>query len=101
MSVTAQKNEFGGELAQGSTPGYITFDATTNTSSTGNPFADLLTGQIYSFGEQSQKVKYYNRYKIVEPYFQGRLPRYQSFDFEFGSPPQPIRDIQGEVPPSV
>jgi len=67
--VTAQKNEFGGELGQGSTPGYLTFDATKN-SSTGNPFADLLTGNIYSFGQQSTRIKYYNRYKIVEPYFQ-------------------------------
>jgi Carboxypeptidase regulatory-like domain len=68
--VAAQKNEFGGELAQGSTPGYITFDASINANSTGNPFADLLTGNIYSFGQQSQRIKYYNRYKIVEPYFQ-------------------------------
>ncbi|HZR56508.1 MAG TPA: carboxypeptidase regulatory-like domain-containing protein [Terriglobales bacterium] len=68
--VTAQKNEFGGELAAGSTPGYLTFDSTLNPNTTGNPFADLLTGTIYSFGQQDQKVKYYNRYKIVEPYFQ-------------------------------
>ncbi len=68
--VFAQKNELGGELAAGSTPGYITFDATLNPNTTGNPFADLLTQNIYSFGQQSQKIKYYNRYKIVEPYFQ-------------------------------
>jgi hypothetical protein len=30
----------------------------------------LLTGHIASFGQQDQFVKYYNRYKIVEPYFQ-------------------------------
>jgi hypothetical protein len=68
--VAAQKNELGGELAAGSTPGYLTFDATLNPNTTGNPFADLLTQTIYSFGQQSQRIKYYNRYKIVEPYFQ-------------------------------
>jgi len=67
--VTAQKNEFGGELGAGSTPGYLTFN-TTNPNSTGNAFADLLNGQIFSFGQQSTRIKYYNRYKILEPYFQ-------------------------------
>jgi Carboxypeptidase regulatory-like domain len=67
--VTAQKNEFGGELANGSVPGYLTFN-TAAPGSTGNAFADMLVGQIASFGQQSQFIKYYNRYKIVEPYFQ-------------------------------
>jgi hypothetical protein len=68
--VAAQKNEFGGELAAGSVPGYLTFDSTLNPNTTGNPFADLLLGQIYSFGQQDHFIKYYNRYKIFEPYFQ-------------------------------
>ena len=67
--VAAQKNEFGGELSNGSVPGYLTFD-TSSSVSTGNPFADLLVGRIASFGQQDRFVKYYNRYKIVEPYFQ-------------------------------
>jgi hypothetical protein len=74
----AQKNEFGGELAAGSYPGYLTFDptslATTNCNTqvctTGNPFADLLLGNIASFGQQDHLLKYYNRYKLFEPYFQ-------------------------------
>ena len=68
--VAAQKNELGGELAAGSIPGLLTFDATLNPNTTGNPLADLLTGTIESFGQQDRRVKYYNRYKIVEPYFQ-------------------------------
>jgi hypothetical protein len=76
--AAAQKNEFGGELANGSYPGYLTFDPTqlpsTNCSlqvcSSGNPFADLLLGNIASFGQQDHLVKYYNRYKLFEPYFQ-------------------------------
>ena len=65
-----QKNELGGELGPGSVPGYLTFDPTNAGVSSGNPFADLLLGYISSFGQQDKFVKYYNRYKIVEPYFQ-------------------------------
>jgi hypothetical protein len=68
--VFGQKNELGGELAAGSVPGYLTFDSSNSTVSTGNPFADLLLGRISSFGQQNEFRKYYNRYKIVEPYFQ-------------------------------
>ncbi len=39
-------------------------------SSTGNGFADLLVGYINSFSQPNQNQKYYNRYKVVEPYFQ-------------------------------
>jgi Carboxypeptidase regulatory-like domain len=66
----AQKNEFGGELAAGSFPGYLTFDPNKDANTTGNPFADLLLGNIYSFGQQDHLLKYYNRYKLFEPYFQ-------------------------------
>ena len=66
----AQKNEFGGELASGSYPGYLTFDPNKDNATTGNPFADLLLGNIYSFGQQDHLLKYYNRYKLYEPYFQ-------------------------------
>jgi hypothetical protein len=70
--AAGQKNEFGGELGPGSVPGYLTFDDSNNpgTFSTGNAFADLLLGKITSFGQQDHLLKYYNRYKIAEPYFQ-------------------------------
>ena len=68
--VFGQKNELGGELGPGSIPGYITFDDSNGTVSTNNAFADLLLGRISSFGQQDKRIKYYNRYKIVEPYFQ-------------------------------
>jgi Carboxypeptidase regulatory-like domain len=68
--VAGQKNELGGELGAGSYPGYLTFDPSSSTTTTGNPFADLLLGYIASFGQQNATIKYYNRYKIVEPYFQ-------------------------------
>ena len=67
-----EKNELGGELAEGSYPGYITFNpgCPATAPTTGNPFADLLLGNICSFGQQNTTIKYYNRYKMVEPYFQ-------------------------------
>jgi hypothetical protein len=68
--VFGQKNELGGELGAGSIPGYLTFDNTNSNVSTGNAFADLLLGRISSYGQQDRRIKYYNRYKIVEPYFQ-------------------------------
>jgi len=68
--AAAQKNEYGGELANGSYPGYLTFDSNQGTHSTGNSFEDLLLGNIASFGQQDHLLKYYNRYKLFEPYFQ-------------------------------
>ena len=69
-AVAAQKNELGGELSAGSVPGYLTFNTSNTAVSTGNPLADLLLGRISSYGQQNQFLKYYNRYKIFEPYFQ-------------------------------
>ncbi len=39
-------------------------------SSTGNGFADLLVGYINTFAQPNQNLKYYNRYKVFEPYLQ-------------------------------
>ena len=68
--AAAQKNELGGELGAGSYPGYLTFDPSRSSTTTGNPFSDLLLGYVASFGQQNATIKYYNRYKLVEPYFQ-------------------------------
>jgi hypothetical protein len=64
--VFAQKNEMNSPNLQG----ILTFDSTNSIVSTGNAFADLLLGNISTFQQWSAKTKYYNRYKIVEPYFQ-------------------------------
>jgi hypothetical protein len=64
-----QKNELGGELGAGSFPGFITYNPSISSTTTGNPFSDLLLGYIASFGQQSNVVKYYSRYKMLEPYF--------------------------------
>ena len=70
--AAAEKNEFVFELPAGSFPGYLTFtaDASKNPNTSGNEVADMELGTIYSFGQENQLVKYYNRYKLVEPYFQ-------------------------------
>ena len=63
----AQKNEQNSPYIQG----ILTFDSSnTSIPSTGNAFADLLTGRVAQFSQVNLQAKYYNRYRIVEPYFQ-------------------------------
>jgi hypothetical protein len=64
--VAAEKNEMNSPYVQG----VLYFDRTDSNVSTGNAFADLLQGDIASYSQTNNKIKYYNRYKIVEPYFQ-------------------------------
>jgi hypothetical protein len=73
--VAAQKNELSSVQVNGS----LTFarasqgvlaSNTGQTLGTGNAFADFLMGNISSFTQGSNQLKFYNRYKIVEPYFQ-------------------------------
>ena len=65
-AVLAQKNQMS-SLQDG---GAYTFDATNSNVSTGNSFADMLLGNISSFSQANQNVKYYDRYQFVEPYIQ-------------------------------
>jgi len=70
------------EPAQEEPNGSLTFYANPNTaynetnplngpfSSTGNAFADLLVGAINNFAQPNQNLKYYNRYKVLEPFIQ-------------------------------
>ena len=63
--VAGQKNELSSVQVNGS----LTFD-TGSSLSTGNAFADLLMGNISNYTQGSNQLKFYNRYKILEPYFQ-------------------------------
>jgi hypothetical protein len=65
--IASQKNEL--PQFEPSVNGFIIFD-TSSSVSTGNAFADLLTGNIASFGQANGQPKYYLRYKNLEPYFQ-------------------------------
>jgi len=68
--AAAQKNELGGEPGPGGFPGYFQFNPSTSSVTTGNPVADMELGYIAAYGQQNTVIKYYNRYKIFEPYFQ-------------------------------
>jgi hypothetical protein len=61
--AAAQKNEDNSPNVQG----ILTFDATSAVTS-GNALADMLMGNVASYTQWSEITKYYNRYKIVEPY---------------------------------
>ena len=63
--VAAQKNELSSQLVNGS----LVFTPTSSFS-TGNSFSDLLMGNVSQFTQASTNIKFYNRYKILEPYFQ-------------------------------
>ncbi len=64
--VLAEKNEQNSPYIQG----ILNFSNSAAAVTTGNAFADMLTGEIQSYSQTNAKTKYYNRYKIVEPYFQ-------------------------------
>jgi hypothetical protein len=64
-AVFGQKNEQNSPDIQG----LLNFNSS-NAVSSGNAFADFLSGRVASFQQWNAQIKYYNRYKIVEPYFQ-------------------------------
>jgi hypothetical protein len=66
-AAIAQKNE---QSSFGSIQGFLRFDASNSTVSSGNSFADLLLGNIASFQQVNSEPKYYFRYQIAEPYLQ-------------------------------
>ncbi len=61
-----QKNEMSGGA---DVEGILSF-SNTSAVTTGNAFADLLTGNIASYQQWNTKLKYYNRSKSFEPYVQ-------------------------------
>jgi hypothetical protein len=63
--VAAQKNED----STGNVQGILTFDNSSPISS-GNTFADMLVGNVAQYQQTNLVAKYYNRYKLFEPYFQ-------------------------------
>jgi hypothetical protein len=63
--VFAQKNQ----QSTADIQGQLTY-ATNNPNTTGNPFADLLTGQVGGYAQTSSQPYFYDRYKIFEPFFQ-------------------------------
>lgn len=77
----AQKNEQNSPYIQG----ILTFDSSNTTiPSTGNAFADLLTGRIAQYQQTNLQAKYYNRYRLVEPYFQDDWRMTKKFTLNLG-----------------
>lgn len=82
--VLVQQNELSAATGAntGDVQGILTYSNVNSLFSTGNAFADLLIGPtniqghandhsgIQNFQQDSTQNKYYNRYTIVEPYFQ-------------------------------
>ena len=60
-----QKNESNSVDLQG----ILNFNSN-NSNSTGNGYADFLTGQIASYQQYSNQIKFYNREKALEPFVQ-------------------------------
>ena len=63
--AAAQKNQENSVNVQGT----LAFD-TSSDFTTGNAFADMLMGNIGNYNQSNQQVIFYDRYKILEPYFQ-------------------------------
>jgi hypothetical protein len=66
--VAAQKNEI--PQPGVSTNGILSYSTSDSVVTTGNPFADLLLGNVQQYQQEESSIKTYNRYKIFEPYFQ-------------------------------
>src|SRR5580704_14151050 len=66
--VLAHKNEI--PQPQYGVNGQLQFSNTGNTVTSGNPFADLLLGNISTFTQEQAALKMHEQYNIFEPYFQ-------------------------------
>jgi len=79
-SVVFQRNQTNGSIgaATGDTQGILSFSNVTGANTSGNAFADFLSGDsIASFQQDSSQGRYRQRYTIIEPYIQD--------DFKVGS----------------
>jgi hypothetical protein len=77
--VAAQKNQENSLNQQG----ILTFDAGSANNS-GNSFADLLMGNIASYSQAKNQLIFYDRYKILEPYFQDDWRMTKKFTLNLG-----------------
>ena len=56
--------------ASGAVQGLISFSNENSLFTSGNAFADFVKGNIQSYQQDSAQLRYYQRYRIAEPYFQ-------------------------------
>ena len=79
LFVFAQKNQENSLNQQG----ILSFDSGP-ANSTGNSFADLLIGNIGSYSQAASQIIFYDRYKILEPYFQDDWRMTKRFTLNLG-----------------
>lgn len=72
LFIIAQRNEVNPPVGAntGDIQGLATFSNVNSRGTSGNAFADYLTGNIQSFTQDSSQGVYHNNYKIAEPYLQ-------------------------------
>lgn len=72
LFIIAQRNQINPPVGSitGDQQGIVGFSNINNVDGTGNVFADLELGWLRSFTQDSAQAKYYQRYKIAEPYIQ-------------------------------
>jgi Carboxypeptidase regulatory-like domain len=72
LFIIAQRNEVNPPVGAntGDIQGLATFSNVNSRGSSGNAFADFLTGEIQSFTQDSSQAVYHNTYRIAEPYLQ-------------------------------
>jgi len=77
--MNAEKNE----MAYTDLSGDLYFDSTYPVS-TGNAFADFLTGNIASYSQANAQPKYHINFKIFEPYFQDDYHIFKNLTLNLG-----------------
>lgn len=72
LAVIAQRNEINPPVGAntGDLQGIVNFSNQNSFETSGNSFADFLTGRIRSFQQDSAQLKYHNNYSFAEPYVQ-------------------------------
>ncbi len=72
LFIIAQRNEVNPPVGAntGDIQGLATFSNVNSRASSGNAYADFLTGTIQSFTQDSGQGVYHNNYRIAEPYLQ-------------------------------
>jgi hypothetical protein len=72
LFIIAQRNEVNPPVGAntGDIQGLATFSNVNNRGTSGNAYADFLTGTIQSFTQDSSQGVYHNNYRIAEPYVQ-------------------------------
>jgi hypothetical protein len=86
LFIIAQRNEVNPPVGAntGDIQGLATFSNVNSRSTTGNAYADFLTGNIQSFTQDSGQGVYHNNYRIAEPYLQDNWKVWRNLTLNLG-----------------